>query len=301
VIKVIYTSLLIFFALFALAAQALPPDEAGALPALNKSPRHAEWVSVDAGGGDKLSLWVVYPEVPNKAPVVLVVHEIFGLSDWARSVADSLAAEGFIAVAPDLLSGKGPGGKGSSSMTVDQARTVNSALELGEVYRRLDAAAKYATALPSANGKFGIVGFCWGGGVSFGYATKQPTLGASVVFYGVPPASKDMAAISAPALGFYGGDDARITSTVAGTAQDMKGLGKSYESAIFDGAGHAFMRQQDGKAGANLKAAQAAWPRTIRFLKSSLDRAALSWSGAAPAGFAVRGILDDCCDDDALD
>jgi carboxymethylenebutenolidase len=264
-----------FLALAALGLPAadLPPMEAAAAEQLTRSPRHGEWVSVEAGAGGKVNLWVVYPERKDRAPVVLVVHEIFGLTDWARSVTDNLAAEGFIAVAPDFLSGKGPGGAGSASLAVDQARTLNSALDPGEVYRRLDAAVKYATALPAARAEFGVLGFCWGGGISFGYATRQPALKASVVFYGTSPAKEALAGIQAPVLGLYGGNDARVNATVAPAAEELKRLGKSYETETYEGAGHAFLRQLDGQGGANLKAAQAAWPRTLAFLRKHLEAA----------------------------
>jgi carboxymethylenebutenolidase len=292
--------LVVSFVLFSavMGAQTLPPGEAGALDQINKSPRHAEWVTVDAGGGDKVDVWVVYPERKDKAPVVLVVHEIFGLSDWARAVADSLAAEGFIAVAPDFLSGKGPGGKGSRSMTVDEARALNSALNMDEVYRRLEAASKYATALPSATGNFGVVGFCWGGGVSFGYATLQPALKASVVYYGISPAKETLAAINAPVLGLYGGNDARVDATVGPAADEMKRLGKRFETETYEGAGHAFLRQLDGMSGANLKAAQAAWPRTITFLKQALESSTTSSVDRPALLFPVSPVSFDCCDGD---
>lgn len=277
-----------------LLGQGFPADEAGAVGRLEKSPRHSEWVSVDAGGGDTLDLWVVYPERKDKAPVVVVVHEIFGLSDWVRGVADSLAAEGFIAVAPDFLSGKAPGGKGSAALTVDQARALNSALTPAEVYRRLDAAATYAAALPAATSSLGVVGFCWGGGISFGYATKRPDLKASVVYYGTPPDKAAMTAIRAPVLGLYGGTDARVTSTVAPAADEMKRLGKVYETEVYEGAGHGFLRQLAGQSGANLAAAQAAWPRTLDFLKRYLEARALSGIDLGQAGL-VASADDLCC------
>lgn len=262
-----------------LTAQALPPVEAAALERLNSSPRHGEWVTLDAGGGDQVELWVVYPERKEKAPVVLVVHEIFGLTDWARGVADSLAAAGFIAIAPDFLSGKGPEGKGSRALPVDQARALNSALDPAEVFRRLDAAAKYGTSLPAARPEFGVVGFCWGGAISFGYATRQPSLKASVVYYGTSPAKEALASIQAPVLGLYGGNDARVNATVVPAAEELKRLGKLYETETYEGAGHAFLRQLQGQAGANLKAAQSAWPRTLAFLRRNLEGKATSRSG----------------------
>jgi carboxymethylenebutenolidase len=194
------------------------------------------------------------------------------MAGWGNLV----AAEGFIAIAPDFLSGKAPGGKGSASLTVDQARALNSVLDPAEAFRRLDAAAKYAAALPAATSSIGVVGFCWGGGISFGYATRRADLKASVVYYGTPPDKAAMAAIKAPVLGLYGGSDFRVTSTVAPTAEEMKRLGKRYETGIYEGAGHGFLRQLTGQSGANLAAAQAAWPRTLNFLRQYLETQATS-------------------------
>jgi len=254
----------------AAAAQALPPGEDSAAAQLNASPRHGEWVKYDAGGGDSVSAWVVYPERRDKAPVVVVIHEIFGLSDWIRSVADQLAAEGFIAIAPDLLSGKGPNGGGTASVDRQGAIALIQHLSADEVARRLRTAATYATALPAARNDVATIGFCWGGSTSFAVATTWPELKGAIVYYGTPPAAEAMARIRAPVLGFYGGDDARVTSTVEPTRQQMSQLGKSYQPSIFDGAGHGFLRDQAGRNGANLKAAQAAWPRTLEFLRRVL-------------------------------
>jgi len=251
-------------------AVGLPPQGEDAKARLTASPRHSEWVTVSAAGGDRVDAYVVYPERSDPAPVVMVIHEIFGLNDWARAVADQLAAEGFLAVAPDFLSGKGPDGKGSSSLTPEAARPLNSALQPAEVMRRLNAVAEYATRLPAATGSFGVVGFCWGGGMSFLYATEQPDLDAAVVYYGVSPATSALAGVRAPVLGLYGGDDARVNATIPAAEQEMERLGKRYEVELYDGAGHAFLRQQDGRSGANLRAAQKAWPRTVGFLKAAL-------------------------------
>jgi carboxymethylenebutenolidase len=249
----------------------IPPAEDEVMARLNTSPRHGEWVSVDAGNGDTVDAWLVFPERSDNAPVVMVIHEIYGLTDWVRAVADQFAAEGFIAIAPDLLSGKGPGGKGSYAVGRDDARRLIRSLEWSEIVRRLDATAKYATMLPAATSRFGVVGYCWGGGISFNYATAQPDLNASVVYYGVPPSTEKLAGIKAPVLGLYGGDDSRVTSTVPAAEKEMKRLGKRYEYEIYKGAGHAFLRNQSGRGGANLKAAQMAWPRTIKFLKQLLE------------------------------
>jgi carboxymethylenebutenolidase len=282
----------------ALAQTALPPVEVDAKSRLIASPRHGEWVTVQAGGGDKVEAWVVYPERKDRAPVVIVIHEIFGLTDWARAVADQLAGEGFIAVAPDFLSGKAPDGKGTASLTPEAARQVNASLQPEEVVRRLNAIAAYATKLPAATGQFGVVGYCWGGGMSFLYATEQPHLGAAVVYYGVSPATAALARVRAPVLGLYGGDDARVNATIPAAQEEMKRLGKRYEVELYDGAGHAFLRQQDGRDGANLRAAQKAWPRTVQFLKQALgDQTALAGSQAVPAAFSAADF--DCiCGDE---
>jgi carboxymethylenebutenolidase len=287
--------LILLFAPLYAQAQSLPPVEASAHDSLLSSPRHGEWVSCQVPGGDSVDAWVVYPERPDPAPVVLVIHEIFGLSDWVRAVADRLAAEGFIAIVPDLLSGKGPGGRGSSSVDADGARALIAKLDPAEVARRLDAAVDYATALPAATKKFGVVGFCWGGGASFSYATQRPDLGASVVYYGTPPSEGDMARIQAPVLAFYGGSDARVTSTSGPTASALERLGKSFEYQIYQGAGHAFLRQQEGMSGANLRASQDAWPRTLAFLRDKLESPATSAAGLGPMLGLESSAPDDCC------
>jgi carboxymethylenebutenolidase len=250
----------------------LPASEAQAKATLDKSPRHGEYVDVkNPAGGPAIRTWVMYPERKEKAGVVIVIHEIFGLSDWARAVADQLAREGFIAVVPDLVSGMGPNGKGSdSSASRDDVVALVRALTPAEATARLNAVRDYAVHLPAANGKIATVGFCWGGGQSFAYAVAQPTLAGAVVYYGTPPAPGDMARIKAPVLGFYGGDDARVTATVAATETEMKKLGKAYEPHVFEGAGHGFLRAQDDRNGANLKATQQAWPRTVAFLRDQL-------------------------------
>ena len=255
-----------------LANAETPPAGDKATEALKASPRHGEWVDIKlADGKTNLHAWVSYPERSDKAPVVLVIHEIFGLTDWVRSTADALAAEGFIAVAPDMLSGKGPEGGNSDSFKGDEVRGAIQKLSPDEVATRLDAAKTHALALPAASAKFGTIGFCWGGSQTFNYAVRQPDLAAGVVYYGSGPKSADeIAKIKAPILGQYGGNDARVTSTVEPTKQLMTEAKKSYEPVTHDKAGHGFLRQQQGQDGANAKAAEASWKRTIAFLKEHL-------------------------------
>jgi carboxymethylenebutenolidase len=243
----------------------LPPAEDEATARLNTSPRHGELATVVVSG-TPVRVWAVHPERADKAPVVVVVHEIFGLTDWIRGVADQLAAEGFIALAPDLLSGKGPGGGGSEAFPArDDAMKAVSGLARGEVLARLDAVRAWGVTLSDASGKSASIGFCWGGATSFAWAAAQPALNAAVVYYGTPP--HDLAGVKPPVLGLYGGDDARVTTTVEQTTATMKVLGQSYEPHVFDKAGHGFLRAQGGQDGANRKATEQAWPMTIAFLR----------------------------------
>ena len=263
-------------ALLALTAQAaappsLPASEDAAKERLEHSPRHGEFVTVDAGG-TPVRVWVVYPERKDKAPVIVVIHEIFGLTDWIRAVADQLAADGFVALAPDLLSGKGPNGGGTDAFpSRDDAVKAVSALPRDEVIARLNAVRKYGLSLPAATGKSATVGFCWGGSTSFAYAVAQPALDAAVVYYGTAPEDPGaLAAIRAPVLGLYGGSDARVDATLDATEAAMKVKGKSYERHVFDGAGHGFLRAQRGQDGANQRATDQAWPLTLAFLRKNL-------------------------------
>lgn len=256
------------------AAQAsLPAGAADADARLAASPRHGEWamVSVD-GGADSVRAWVVYPERSGRAPVVIVVHEIFGVSNWIRAVADQLAADGFIAIAPDFLTGysvpSGPDGQ----PVRDSATAAVRRLDQGQVQRRIDAVARYGMSLPAALPRYGIVGFCWGGSVAFAHAAHSPTLGASVVYYGTSPAAERLGSVRAPVLGLYGENDARVNATVAPADSAMRALGKTFEHQTFAGAGHGFLRQQDGQNGANLAATQGAWPRTLAWFRQHLGR-----------------------------
>jgi carboxymethylenebutenolidase len=219
-----------------------------------------------------LRAWIVYPERKDKAGVVILIHEIYGLSDWMRGVADQLAREGFIAVAPDLISGRGPGGGGTDSVASrDDVVKLVRGLTPDETRVRLNATRDFARALPAANGKFATMGFCWGGGKSFEYAASRPAPSAAVVFYGVAPDSATMLSVAAPVQGHYGGDDERVNATIEPAKAALAKLGRSYEPHIYAGAGHGFLRQQEGREGANLKATQEAWPRTLAFLRKNLN------------------------------
>src|SRR5437868_9933203 len=236
-----------------------------AKPRLNNSPRHAEWVDIKSGDRT-IKAFIVYPERKEKAPVVLVIHEIFGLTDWVRSICDELAEAGVIAIAPDLLSGQ-------KFEDVDGARKATAALSKEQVKADLDATAEYAlTKIPAANGKLAVCGFCWGGGWAFSYASMNPKLGAVYSFYGVAvdnPA--DAAKIPCPVYGFYGENDERVDATIGKAEQLMKAAGKKYEPVIYKGAGHGFMRLGEPSNPAvregDKKARDEAWARWKTLLK----------------------------------
>lgn len=254
-------------------AQGTPGIPAGAADAaarLGASTRHAEWVKVawEKGSADSLMAWVVYPESRKKAAVVVVIHEIFGLSTWVRSVADQLAADGFIAVAPDLLS-RVRGGPSSDELKSDSARKLIQGVNVAEMNKGVFAAANYGMSLPAAKNSYGVVGYCWGGSATFNHAVfNGKHFDGGVVYYGTSATKDSMPRIKAPVLGLYGGNDARVNATIGWADTTMKALKKSYTYKIFDGAGHGFLRAQDQPA--NLEAAKLAWPMTIAFFKKNL-------------------------------
>ena len=241
---------------------------------LDQSPRHTEYVTVHVQNSARaVHVFVDYPQVPGKAPVVLMIHEIFGLTAWAKEMADEIASHGYIVVEPDLLSGMGPHGGGSESFPDrDAAVQAVSMLDPAQVTGDLNAAADYARTIASASGKMAAAGFCWGGGKSFLFATQRPDLAAAFVFYGPPPPTGALAGIHAPVYGFYAGDDARISATVPATVAAMKAAGKVYEPVIYPGAGHGFMRAGEAPDAtpANKAAREQGFARLLKLLHTTM-------------------------------
>lgn len=258
-------SMILAAGLISAAAQdiELPPSADTAESSLAASPRHHEIVEVEVPGKEfTLSTFVAFPERADKAPVVIVIHEIFGLTEWAKSIADHLAKQGFIALAPDMI----------SDMTDDKSAIAKvRSLEKDAIIERLNAVHAYALTIPAANGKTGCVGFCWGGSSSFLFAVGQPELDAAVVYYGTAPAIEDLAKIEAPILAHYGEMDARVNVTIGPAEEEMKRLGKTYEYSIYDNGGHGFLRAQNGRDGSNFAATEKAWPSTIEFLRKHTE------------------------------
>ncbi len=230
--------------------------------ALEKSSRHREWVTVKHDNRS-VETFVVYPESKSRTPVVLVIHEIFGMTDWVQDLADQVAAAGYIAVAPDLLSGMGPNGGRSTDFASDKTMEAVSHLNPDQVTADLNAAADYALKLLASNGKLFVSGFCWGGSQTFRFATNRGDLAGAFVFYGGPPEKEAMARIKAPVYGFYAGNDARIDATIPDTVAQMKAAGKAYDPVTHEGAGHGFMRAGEAPDAkdADKKARSDAWVR----------------------------------------
>ena len=266
----------------------LPASNANAAARVKDSPRHAEWVKVawEPGSSDSLMAWVVYPSTSRtKSPVVVVVHEIFGLQTWVRGVADQMAAEGFIAIAPDLVS-RVRGGPSSEELSGDSARKIIQGVNSTERNKGIIAAARYAMAQPSAAQKYGVVGYCWGGATVFMHAVNGGTTGFSggVAYYGISymngavPNADSLAKIKVPVMLLNGSKDARIAAAMPAIDSTMKALGKKYSAQNYDGAVHGFLRAQDDpkatrdpvEEAANLAAAKDAWPKTVAFFRQNL-------------------------------
>ena len=255
--------------LLVLAAVTLPAQD-WARQTLEKSPRHREWVTVKHDGRS-VETFVVYPESKNRTPVILVIHEIFGMTDWVQDVADQFAAAGYIAVAPDLLSGMAPGGGRTPDFPQGGVGPAIGKLNPDQITADLNAVADYGLKLPAATKKLFVAGFCWGGGQSFRFATNRPDLAAALVFYGPPPDKDGMARIKAPVIGFYAGNDARIDATIPATVDQMKQLSQTYEPVTYEGAGHGFMRAGEDPGNtneANRKARTDGWARIKEVMAS---------------------------------
>jgi len=251
-------------------ARAIAPGAAEAAARLQSSPRHAEWamIATAPGSKDSIAAWVVYPEVKKNAPVVVVIHEIFGLTGWVRGVADQLAADGYIAIAPDLLSVE-RGGATTDSLAWDAARTMIRNVTPDKMNAMVAAIGRYGMALPAAAKMYGVVGYCWGGTASFNHAVfNAPGMKAAVVYYGSAPAGTEIAKVKVPVLGLYGENDQRVNATIPMADSTMRAIKGTFVSKVYPGAGHGFLRAQDQPA--NRAASLEAWPETIGWFKKYL-------------------------------
>jgi carboxymethylenebutenolidase len=267
---------------------ALPASNIHAAARLSASPRHGEWVKVawEPGSKDSLMAWIVYPSTSNaKTPVVVVVHEIFGLSTWVRGVADQAAADGFIAIAPDLES-RVRGGPSTQELSSDSARKLIAGVNAEERNRGIDAVARYAMSQPSAAQRYAVIGYCWGGQTVWMHVINGgvPGFAGGVAYYGLPymngavPNGDSLSKIKVPVMLLSGSKDARIGAAMPAVDSAMKALGKNYFGKNYEGAIHGFLRAQDDpkptrdetEEQANLAATKDGWPRTVEFLKKNL-------------------------------
>jgi carboxymethylenebutenolidase len=236
---------------------------------VDKSPRHREWVTV-THGGRKVETFVAYPASTTNTPVIVVIHEIFGMSDWVENVTDEFAAAGYIAISPDLLSGMAPKDGGTREFASGEVGREIGKLPPDQITADLNAVADYGLKLPAAAKKLFVTGFCYGGSQTFRLATNRADLAAAMVFYGTPPDKESLARIKTPVFGFYAGNDQRVDATIPDMITNMKDLGKFYEPVTYEGAGHGFMRagEQPDPSPANAKAREEAWARIKKIMSS---------------------------------
>jgi carboxymethylenebutenolidase len=254
----------------AVTQETLPASGAEANERLAGSPRDAEWVTIGVGD-DSVRAWVVYPARSENAPVVVAIHDNRGMSNWIRAVADQLAADGFIAIAPDMLTMLPVRRLADGESDPDSVRAVIGQVDQATRDRYTQAFGEWGTRLDGASEKYGIVGFCWGGSTVFAHAVAAPaSLGAVVVYYGGSPAPERLSTVRAPILGLYGEDDARVNQTVPPAEAALKAAGRTFEAHTFAGAGHGFTRSQEARDGANRRAVEQAWPLTVAWFRTHL-------------------------------
>jgi carboxymethylenebutenolidase len=227
---------------------------------------HGEWVTIRRGT-DSLRAYVAYPERKDKAPAVIVIHEIFGLTPWENTVADQLAAKGYVAILPDLLSSK----FGGTPASPDSGRKLTAQLEPERITADLDATFAYVNGLPAVKqGRVATIGFCWGGGQSFRYASTNPALKAAIVCYGPAPDSAGLARIKAPVLGVYGENDARINADLPRVEQTLKALDRKFTYTTYPGTGHGFLKP--GRNGNDGPEPARAWENIYAFLGRTVGK-----------------------------
>ena len=222
---------------------------------------HTEYVKFPSGR-DTITAYLAYPERKDPAPVVVVIHEIFGMSDFIRQTTEQLAKDGFVAIAPDLLSRRG-----GTPPSPDDARKLIAGLDPDTVTKDLDATVAYVKRIKAARGdRVGVIGFCWGGGQSFRYATNNPSHGAFVVCYGPGPDALSIARIRAKGLGVYAENDARINAGLADVDAAIRTYHKSYRYTVYPGVGHGFLRAREKP-----EVADSAWKAVVGFFRESLE------------------------------
>jgi carboxymethylenebutenolidase len=217
------------------------------------------------GASGEIRAYLAHPKGNARLPAVIVIHENRGLNAHIEDVARRLALEGFLVLAPDLLSPLG-----GTPTNEDTAREMIGKLNPAQSVQNLALARDFLAAHALSNGKVGAVGFCWGGGMVGELAVRDSKLGAAVVYYGRQPNSESVQAIEAPLLLHYAGLDQRINEGIPAFEAALKQAHKSYELYIYEGVNHAF-NNDTSEARYNAEAAALAWARTVAFLKRKLS------------------------------
>ena len=258
---VAFAAVVVLAAAAAVVYTSSPAGHRDYIAVLEAAPTHGEWVKYTGAGGDTVIAYIAYPERSDRAPAMIVIHEIFGLSDWVRTVADKLADEGYVAITPDLLSRRG------GTEAAENARRLIRDLPPDSITVDVGATFDYLGSLKAVRADaIGVIGFCWGGRQSFRYATNNRRLKAAVVCYGSAPELSTLERIAAPVLGVYAENDARINADLPEVEQAMRAKDKSYRYTIYPGAGHAFLRR-----GEPVQEVERAWRDIFAFLAAKLE------------------------------
>jgi carboxymethylenebutenolidase len=226
---------------------------------------HGEWVRFANAKGDSVRGYVAYPERNTKAPTVIVIHENTGLSDWEPTMADHFAAKGYIAMAVDLLSSRF-----GTVPTADSGRKLIGQLTPDGVNADLDAAYAYLNALPAATrDRTGVIGFCWGGGTVWRYASANPKLKAAVVCYGPLADTLLLKTIKAPVLGVFGENDMRVNAMIPIEKRILDALKVPFSADSYPGTGHGFLKP--GRKGSGTPEAARALENIDAFFAKRLE------------------------------
>jgi carboxymethylenebutenolidase len=219
-------------------------------------------------GAAEMSAYLSRPKKEGKYPAVIVIHGNSGTSPYDQDVARRLAKEGYVAIAPDLLSRAGRTEKFADR---EEARKMLAQIKREDISRDLDAGFAYLEKLSFVRAdRIGVVGFCWGGGHAFMMATRLPKLRAAAVFYGRNPDPLDLVKnIQAELLVAHGGTDVNLTRRVPELEAALKQYDKRYEVKIYPGAGHAFHNDTSARS-YHAEAARAAWERTLALFRRAL-------------------------------
>lgn len=216
------------------------------------------------GDGSDMKAYVARPKAEGKYPAVIVIHENRGLNPHIEDVARRVALAGFLAIAPDALSPQG-----GTPTDADKAREMFQKLDAAKNLNNFLKSIDYAKSRKDCSGKFGTVGFCWGGRMANQMAVNAPELNAAVAYYGSQPDAADVPKIKAAVQLHYAGMDERINAGISAYEEALKKSNITYEVYTYEGAQHAF-NNDTAPTRYNEAAAKLAWERTLAFFRKNL-------------------------------